>query len=136
MAKKKKSNAGRPSEMIPATIKKLEEAFALDASINEACFYAGISKTTYYNRLDKKPELVDRFEALRNNPVLLARKSVIDWIKEDPKLALQYLERKRKWEFSTRTESSVEQSNTITILTEEQQEALDSLQEQKALDNQ
>lgn len=63
--------------MTPEAIKKLEEAFALDCSIPEACFYADISKTTYYNWLEKDPELVDRFAALRERPVLLARTTVV-----------------------------------------------------------
>jgi len=85
-------------------IKKLEEAFALDCSVGEACFYADITKTTYYNWLEKNPKLVDRFEALREKPVLLARQSVVKGLKESPDLALKYLERKRKNEFSLKTE--------------------------------
>ena len=85
-------------------IKKLEEAFALDCSINEACFYADISKVTYYNWIEKKPELLNRFEALREKPVLLARQTVVQAVKTNPDIALKYLERKKKAEFSTRSE--------------------------------
>lgn len=34
----------------------------------EACFYANISKQSYYDLIKYKPELIDRFEALRNKP--------------------------------------------------------------------
>lgn len=101
--KKKSKNlaaaeVGRPSEMSEEKIKKLEEVFAIDGSVGEACFYADISKTTYYNWLEKKPELVGRFEALRNRPVLKARQTVVKGL-DAPEFALKYLERKRKAEF-------------------------------------
>lgn len=85
-------------------VKKLEEAFALDCTINEACFYADITKQTYYNRIEKNPALVDRFEALREKPVLLARQSVITNMKTNGELALKYLERKKKSEFTPKQE--------------------------------
>ena len=96
--------AGRPLEMTEEKVKKLEEAFALDCSVGEALFYANISKQTYYNWIERKPELLTRFEALRNRPVLLARQEVIKWMKDNPELALKYLERKKKNEFSLKTE--------------------------------
>jgi len=98
------AKVGLPSEMTPEAVKKLEEVFALDGTVEEACFFADISKTTYYNWLEKHPELVDRFEALRQEPVLLARTTVIKAMKENPNLAMSYLERKKKNEFSPRTE--------------------------------
>ena len=99
----KKSNAGRPSEMTPEKLKKLEEVFAIDGTVQEACFYADITHTTYYNWLEKKPELVERFEALRNRPILKARQTVVKSL-ETPSGAQWYLQRKRKAEFSERTE--------------------------------
>lgn len=90
--------------MTPECVMKLEEIFALDGTVEEACFFADISRNTFYEWMKEHPELNDRFEALRNNPVLLARRSVIDGL-TDPELALKYLERKRRNEFSTRTET-------------------------------
>jgi len=100
----KKNKWGRPCEMTEEKVKKLEEAFALDSTILEACFYANISKQTYYDWFERKPELVDRFEALRQKPILLARQSVIWWFKDSPELALKYLSKKRKDEFGERVE--------------------------------
>jgi len=99
----------------PETVKKLEQAFALDCSIPEACLYADICKQTYYNLLKDRPDLIDRFEALRNKPVLLARQELIKWLKDNPELALKYLERKRKDEFSTKTETDNKVSWDIII---------------------
>jgi len=86
------------------TIQKLEQAFSLDCSIPEACLYAWICKQSYYNLLKARPELVDRFEALRNRPVLIARETVVKACQRNPEIALKYLERKRRNEFSTKTE--------------------------------
>ena len=107
----KKNKWGRPSEMSEEKIKKLEEAFALDCSIGEACFYADISKVTYHNWVNKNPELLNRFDALREKPVLMARQTVVRALKDNPDMALKYLERKRKKEFSTRAEQEITGAN-------------------------
>lgn len=115
---KKKDNpkkAGRKSVMDDITLKKLEDAFLLDCTIWEACFCAWISERTYYNRVDENPLLLQRFEELRNNPVYKARKTVIEAMEKNPELALKYLERKRKNEFSTRSEVE----NTFITVKEE-----------------
>jgi predicted DNA-binding protein YlxM (UPF0122 family) len=119
-----KNKGGRPLEMTDEKIKKLEEAFALDCSIAEACFYADISKVTYYNRIERKPELLNRFEALRQKPVLLARQTVVKAVKDNPDIALKYLERKRKNEFSTRQEIDQTQKNFDLQTTPEEQEEI------------
>lgn len=99
--------AGRPTKMTPETVKKLEEAFAIGASDGEACFYADISKETLYTYQDKTPGFLDRKNALKERPVLLARQTVVKALESDSILALKYLERKRKAEFSTRTETDL-----------------------------
>lgn len=95
---------GRPTKMTDDTIKKLEEAFALGCSDGEACFYADISKQTLYTYQKDHPEFIDRKEALKERPILMARQSVIKGLVEDHDLALKYLERKKKDEFSLRSE--------------------------------
>ncbi len=94
-------------------IRKLEQAFALDCTIEEACLYAGIGKSTYYDNLPKNKGLAERFEALRNTPVLKARQSVIKSFDSDPNLALKYLERKRRAEFSVRQELTGADGNEL-----------------------
>lgn len=98
---------GRPSEMTEEKVKKLEEVFAIDGTVQEACFYADISKQTYYNWLEKRPELVDRFEALRERPVLKARQTVVKSL-DDPEYAFKYLEKKRKNEFGNAVTLQIE----------------------------
>ena len=94
----------RPTKKNDQIVKKLEEAAALDCTIEEMCFYAGISKQTYYDYLKADIELSDRIEALRNQPVLAARQTIIKAIKTDRATASWYLERKRKKEFAERKE--------------------------------
>ena len=99
--------AGRPTEISDVKIQKLEQAFSIDATIKEACFYADISPQTYYNWIETRPELLERFNALREKPVLQARQTISDNLKNDPKVAQWYLERKRKEEFSSKHEVEV-----------------------------
>lgn len=98
-----KNKGGRPTIMTDDTIKKLEEVFALGGSDSEACFYANISKQTLYNYQKEHPEFVDRKEALKEKPILKARQTVVKAL-DDPKDAQWFLERKRKEEFSLRSE--------------------------------
>ncbi len=102
---------GRPTKNRDEIFRKLEEAFLLDATIWEACFYAWISHETYYQILKENPEFSERFEACRNNPILKARQSVINNL-SDPNIALKYLERKAKTEFSTRQELTDQNGNS------------------------
>lgn len=81
-----------------STIRKLEEAFAIDASVKEACYYADISTDTYYRWIKEYPELSYKLERLREKPVLKARQTVVKSL-DQPDYAFKYLEKKRKDEF-------------------------------------
>ena len=99
-----KHPGGRKTVMTPETIGKLEQAFAYGATDSEACFFAGIHPTTLYDYCVIHPEFRDRKEALKDSPILKARRAVIEAMEADPNLAFKYLERKRKDEFGPRTE--------------------------------
>ena len=113
---------GRPTIITPEILHKLEEAFALGCSDLEACFFADIGKSTLYNYQNKNPEFVERKEELKQSPVFEARKSVINGLKDDPKLALAYLERKKKDEFSLRQEVAVKSTDEFTEFTDDELE--------------
>jgi hypothetical protein len=100
---------GRPTKMTEETVQKLEEAFEMGCTDVEACLHAGIVKQTLYNYQEENPEFVDRKQALKENPAYRARKVMYEAIKNDKNLntAQWYLERKKKDEFSQRTESDV-----------------------------
>ena len=85
-------------------VNKLKEVAALDGTVEEMCFYAEISKQTYYDWMKKYPKLSDEIEALRNKPVLAARRTVVAKMVDSYSNSMDYLSRKRKTEFSTRTE--------------------------------
>lgn len=106
----------RPTKLDETTIKKLEEAFIIGASIKEACFYADITTQTFYNWKAENPELFDRFEQLQLSPIFKARKTLVGALETNPNLALKYLERKLKTEFGEDKEP-IEIENKIDSVT-------------------
>jgi hypothetical protein len=107
-SKLKKENAGRPTKMTPECIRKLEEVFGIGGSDGEACFYAEISTNTLYEYIKVNPSFHDRKEQLKERPILKARQELIKGLQNNPELALKYLERKRKAEFSLKTETVIQ----------------------------
>lgn len=95
---------GRPTIMTPEVVKKLEDAFKMGCTDIEACLNADISRQTLQNYQEKNPEFVDRKELLKKTPTFRARASILKAIDDDPDLAMKYLERKEKAEFSLRSE--------------------------------
>ena len=102
--------------MTPAVVAKIIEAFKLDVTVEEACTYANISKDTYYRRIKEDEEFSDEMERARMYASMVARQTVIREIQQDGDLALKYLERKRKAEFSPRSEHQVGDLNLEEIL--------------------
>lgn len=105
--KKVPNPTGRKSVMTPETIEKLEQAFLYGATDKEACLVAGISPAALYQYQEKNPKFTERKALLKEMPVYQAREAVIKAFRRDPNLALKYLERKKKDEFSLRTETDV-----------------------------
>jgi len=100
-------DVGRPTVMTPEIITKLEQAFSLGASDLEACFYAGIGKTTLYEYQNKNPDYAERKAALKDKLVLKARTVLAKAMEDGDKQTAQwYLERKKKDEFSQRQEQT------------------------------
>lgn len=94
----------RPSVMTKIVIGKLEEAFALGCTDLEASLYANIAPATLYNHQDKNPKFLERKEQLKMSPILRARRAVVESL-DNPDIAMKYLERKKKDEFSTRVDA-------------------------------
>lgn len=92
-----------PVKLDDITVKKIEEALALDCSIEEVCLMANITRQTYYNWVNSFPELKERFDILRASPFLKARKTINDSL-ANPQFAFEYMKRKKKGEFSERSE--------------------------------
>lgn len=82
-------------------ISKLEYAFSIDATVKEACVYAGISTSSYYRFLDQEPEYRDRFTALRTLINLKAKKTIVEAIfNENLNVCMWWAERRMADEFS------------------------------------
>ena len=86
-----KNKEGRPTKMTPDTVKKLEEAFSLGCSDVEACIFADISKQTLYNYIDKKPEFLDRKEALKKLIPLKARAVILHHLEQNDLSTAKYV---------------------------------------------
>ncbi len=110
--KKNPEGKQKSPKLTEDTIRKLEEAFAIDASVKEACYYADISTDTYYRWIKEYPELSYKLERLREKPVLKARQTVVRSL-DNPDYAFKYLERKKKDEFSPRQELTGKDGNPI-----------------------
>lgn len=93
MPKAKKQPSTRPGELDEQTMIKLEEAFSFGASDMEACYYAGLTTSKFYEYIQTHPEFGERRETLKQRPTLLARQTLMKALKNDPKLALEYLDR-------------------------------------------
>lgn len=107
---------GRPTLMTPETIAKLEQAFLTGATDNEACFVAGITKSTLYEYCQAHPEFSERKEALKDMPIYTARANVVKAIDEgDKQTSTWYLERKKKVEFAQRSELAGPNGGAIEV---------------------
>lgn len=96
--------AGQPTKMTEETLRLLKEAFKYGATDREACTFADIAPSTLYEYQKENPEYKEQKAGWKENPTIIARKSVVDGLEENPELALKYLERKKKDEFSLRSE--------------------------------
>lgn len=95
-----------PKKLTPETRQKIEEAAAMDCTMEEIAFYANISKQTLYNWMESDKKFKERLDELRTNPVLKARRTIVDKL-DNAEHAKWYLERKRKTEFSQKIETDI-----------------------------
>ena len=86
---------------------KLEQVWAIGGSDIEAYSYAEITDQSYYRYLRAFPKIREKRDQLKQKPILAARMTIANNLQIDPDVAKWYLERKRKDEFSTKTEVEV-----------------------------
>ena len=101
IGKKPSTTVGRPTKMTTDVLKKLKDAFAYGCTDEEACYYAEITTTTLYNYQLEHPEFIEEKRILKERPIFLARKKVVETVSVDAEMAMKFLERKKKDEFST-----------------------------------
>lgn len=97
---------GRPTVMTDKVLDLLRQAYLWGATNAEACAYAEISSRSLYEYLEKNPEFSHKIEEWKLNPLLKAKKTVVESL-DDAKNAQWYLERKQKDEFSTKVENDI-----------------------------
>lgn len=115
MAKQEKNKGGRPTVMTDEVVSKLEYGFMRGMNDTEACVYAGISRQTLYEYIQKNPEFADRKEDLKKKPSTQAKLNITEAIEAgDTDLAKWWLERRNKDEFSLKQE--VEANVSVTRL--------------------
>jgi len=68
------------TKLTPDVVRKLKEAFAIGATIEQACYYAEISKTTYYKWVDENPKLSYEFSEMRAKLPLAAKANIANAI--------------------------------------------------------
>lgn len=107
MTKNKKSEEhkklGRPTKIHEEELRKLETAFKMGCNNSEACAYAEIPESTFYDYIKANQDFSDNINKWKKNPILKAKHTIYKSL-EDPKTARWYLERKCKDEFSTAQE--------------------------------
>ena len=103
--RKKPNKGGRPTVMTESVLQKLEAAFSIGSTDREAVAHAGIAQNSYYNYCKENPEFLQRVNDLKEKLPLKAKSELAKFINNGDKQAvLWYLERKKKNEFSLKTE--------------------------------
>ena len=110
--------------MTKDVLNKLEAAYSWGCSDAEACLWAGIEPRTLYKYQQTTPEFIQRKELLKETPNLKARQVLnLALQQKDKQTAQWWLERKKKEEFSTRSELVQPEPIKIFVTKEEQAEA-------------
>lgn len=124
MKKIRKNKGGRPlfdGKDYDTVISNLETAWAMGCSDVEAASLADISSSALCEFLKRRPEVSERKEQLKQKPFLAARKAIMDSMQGgDAEMALKFLERKLKAEFSTRHEIDLKETDKFDELTDAQ----------------
>ena len=111
-----KNKVGRPTVMTESVLDKLIQAFAIGATVAEACLFAGVSDEAYYGYLKRNPEFAKRKRQLQKNPVLRARFALIQLLdKQDAATVRWVLERKCRKEFGAwlKQELEIDHKNEV-----------------------
>jgi predicted DNA-binding protein YlxM (UPF0122 family) len=103
-----------PYKITEEVVRLLEEAFSVDAPVTEACKYAGIARTSYYDYIKAHPEIKDRFARLKMMPRYKMRSVLTKAAMKDPKLALDYLKHKSD-DFRTKSDQAIEVSGGAVV---------------------
>ncbi len=76
----KKDPGWRPTVMTGEVIQKLEAWFTMEFTDWEACLYAGISESTFYQYCSENPKFSERKELLKRKPRMKAKMNIAESI--------------------------------------------------------
>lgn len=107
-------NGGDLTCFTPEVATKLRQAFEISATDLEACRFAGITQDALYLHQRKYPEFVKYKEWLKETPDLAARNLVANAAQKNLSTAQWWLERRKKAEFSTRSEVTGADGEALT----------------------
>lgn len=114
---KTKNAVGRPRAIGEKELQKLKEAFLMGCTNREACLYADVAESTFYDFLKEYPEYSEKIDIWKNYEKIKARMVVHNALnKGDRDMAKWYLERKAKDEFSTKQEVDATVNNRVVIV--------------------
>lgn len=88
------ARTGRPPSIGNEELRKLKEIFALGGTDKEACLYANIAPSTLYKYQEGHPDFMEHKEALKETPLLKARRTIEKSLETDVNSAWRYAERK------------------------------------------
>lgn len=111
-----KFRTGRPEIINKEKLRKLEIAFGYGCTDGEACAFAKISMSAFYEYQKKNPKFMEEKEGLKQLPNLKARKVVVENIERNPGIGQWWLEKKLPTEFGKGaggTNIAVQINNTI-----------------------
>ncbi len=110
------SRKGRKPAITEAVLRKLEAAFAVGCTDDEACLYADIAPATLYKYQNDNLDFLEWKRLIKQRPVLKARNVIIGALDaKDIQTAKWYLERKRSSEFGEK--QKVEHSGIVATTT-------------------
>jgi hypothetical protein len=116
----------RPTIFTKDVLQKLEDAFSMGCTDEEACILANIAPSSLYNYQKSKPEFLERKQLLHHRPILKARHTIINSL-GNPVYAFKYLERKRPQEFGPGVRVDLVEKPREVPLTQEQIEKIEMI---------
>ena len=84
----------RPTKLTPELLARLKVVFLIGATYKEAGAAVGVSVKTISNYTKNDPELLQQIQAWRSAPILKAKRTIVDRLEHEVKVAQWYLERR------------------------------------------
>ena len=109
---------GRPPKITEVILRKLEEGFLYWLTDEQACLYADVPTSTFYDFLKENPEFSERKEILKNQPKIDAKITIAKALRphDDPRLALEVAKNTMRDEYNTRQELTGKDGENITAV--------------------